>query len=154
VISNKTGFPAPPKKRLGDILIANGLVSQEDLEKALAEQKRSAERLGQILVSEGTINRLALSQVIAEQCGLPHIDLRKDQVDPKTAKRLNPETCRELGCIPVRQMKGVLEIAVVDPWEIPAIHERPMSLTLMRVSGDFFTVATRNAPISPSPRPR
>jgi len=124
VISNKTGFPAPPKKRLGDILIAKGLISREDLEKALAEQKRSAERLGQILVSEGYVNRLVLSQAIAEQCGLPHIDLRKDQVDPKTAKRLDPEICRELGCIPVRQRKGNLEIAVVDPWEVPAIHER------------------------------
>ncbi len=124
VISKESGFPAPPKKRLGEILIASGLISREDLEEALAEQKRSGERLGQILVSEGYINRLVLSQAIAEQCGLPHIDLRKDQVDPKTAKRLDPETCRELGCIPVRQMKGSLEIAVVDPWEIPVIHER------------------------------
>lgn len=122
MISKESGFPPPPKKRLGEILIASGLISREDLEEALAEQKRSGERLGQILVSTGCVNRLALSQAIAQQCGLPHIDLRKNQVDPKAAKRLDPETCRKLGCIPVRQKKGSIEIAVVDPWEIPALH--------------------------------
>ena len=120
---NSNPFPAPPSQRLGDILFARNLISQAELEAALAAQKLSGERLGQILVSRGSVNRLALSEALAQQCGLPHIDLRKQQVDPNTARLLDPEICRKLGCIPVRENGQVLQVAVVDPYDLDPVHE-------------------------------
>jgi glycosyltransferase XagB len=117
-------FPAPPVKRLGDILVDQGLISQDELNAALAVQKNSGERLGQILVSRGSVNRLTLSEALARQCGLPHIDLRKQQVDPNTARLLDPATCRKLGFIPVRETGQTLQVAIVDPWNLEPVHQQ------------------------------
>jgi len=116
-------FPAPPSQRLGDILVSQKVITKKELDSALKAQNRSGERLGQILVSRGAVNRLALSEALARQCGLEHIDLRKDQVNPSTAKLLGPDICRKLGCIPVRETAEELQVAIVDPWNIQPIHE-------------------------------
>ena len=105
-------------KKIGEILIARGIISEKELDQALQIQKSSGERLGQILVSAGHVNRLALSLAVAEQANLPHIDLRKEQVDPEIAQLLDPEICREYGCIPVRMKGKTLQVAVVDPAHI------------------------------------
>jgi len=115
--------PAPPTQRLGDILLDQGLISQADLTAALTAQKNSGERLGQILVSRGMVNRLALSEALARQCGLPHIDLRKEGVDPNTARLIDPDICRKLGCIPVRETGQSLQVAIVDPWNLGPVHQ-------------------------------
>ncbi len=120
---NSNPFPAPPSRRLGDILLSEGLISRKELDAALAAQKRSGERLGQVLVSRGSVNRLTLSKALARQCGLPHIDLRREQVDPDTAKLLDPQVCRDLGCIPVRHTGNTLQVAIVDPWHLAPVHD-------------------------------
>jgi cellulose synthase/poly-beta-1,6-N-acetylglucosamine synthase-like glycosyltransferase len=114
---------APPTQRLGDILLSQGLITKDELQDALAAQKHTGGRIGQILVSRGSVNRLALSEALARQCGLPHIDLRKQQVDPNTARLVDPDSCRKLGCIPIRQTGSTLEVAIVDPWNINPVHE-------------------------------
>ena len=108
--------------RLGDLLVAKGVISKKELLQALEIQKESGGRLGQILISRGAINRLMLSEVLADQFWLPHINLRKEQVDPASAQRLDEETCRRLGCIPVRQYGQTLIIAITDPTQLSAVQ--------------------------------
>ena len=120
--ANSKPSPTPPTERLGDILLSQGIITKEELQDALTAQKRSGGRIGQILVSRGSVNRLALSEALARQCGLPHIDLRKQQVDPNTARLVDPDTCRKLGCIPARQTVSILEIASFAPWNIKPVQ--------------------------------
>jgi cellulose synthase/poly-beta-1,6-N-acetylglucosamine synthase-like glycosyltransferase len=110
-----------PRNRLGDILIARGLISQEELERALKLQKTSSDRLGQILVSSGLINRLVLSEALADQFGLKHINLRLEQADPAVVKIMDADTCRKLGCLPVRRVGKILIVAITDPTQMNSI---------------------------------
>ncbi len=64
-----------PKVRLGEYLVARGLLRPEDLEWALQIQQRTRERLGQILISRGLIRRLDLYRALAELWGCPFVDL-------------------------------------------------------------------------------
>ena len=114
-----TTSPSPEnvKRKLGEILTSKGVINQQELAWALNLQKRSGERLGQILISFGHVNRLVLSETIAEQVGLEHINLRKQSADPDVVKMLNADTCRTLGCIPVRIVQNTLDVVVVRSLE-------------------------------------
>jgi hypothetical protein len=56
-------------RRIGELLVLRGLLAEEDVRSALAEQKRSGRRLGQILVARGVISEAALDSTLAEQAG-------------------------------------------------------------------------------------
>jgi hypothetical protein len=61
-----------PSRRIGDVLLAKGLIDESQLEHALALQRKSGKRLGDVLVGEGTISWLELAQALAEQWEDPH----------------------------------------------------------------------------------
>src|SRR6266508_5360213 len=59
----------PGRRRLGAVLVEAGLVSEHDLEEALAEQERSGQRLGELLVARGLVSAAAVANALAEQHG-------------------------------------------------------------------------------------
>jgi hypothetical protein len=61
--------PQPPRPRLGQVLIRNGYVSDEDINRALAEQARSGKLIGEILVEQGAVPRPIISRALEEQAG-------------------------------------------------------------------------------------
>ncbi len=73
---------APAKARLGDLLIDKKLISQEQFEVALAEQKKSGHKLGQVLVEKGFLTEEAMLQTLAEQRNLPYVDISTFELDP------------------------------------------------------------------------
>ena len=66
----------PEKIRIGDLLIQEKLISQEQLRFALDQQKRSGRKLGRVLVENGFATEDGISQALAKQLKIPYIDLK------------------------------------------------------------------------------
>jgi len=82
------GAPVPlraSKKRLGEILVDMGLVTEEQIENGLARQKDTLKRLGQLLLEDKTITELDLTRALATKFGIEYLDLTKTQLDMAAA---------------------------------------------------------------------
>lgn len=70
------------KKRLGDLLVENGIISEEQLQEALIDQRKTKRKLGDLLISQGYITEQQLIEVLEFQLGIPHVSLHKYHIDP------------------------------------------------------------------------
>jgi len=106
------GLAIPP--RLGEILASRGLVTEEQLGEAVAEQQRTGSRIGEVLVHGGALEEQALLRVLAEQLDLPTIDL--SGFDAAQAPRnVIPEPMeRRLHCVPIAVDSENVYVAVAD----------------------------------------
>jgi MSHA biogenesis protein MshE len=69
-------MPPPQKVRLGDLLIQQGLLTEEQLKTALDEQKRTGRKLGRVFVESGYVTEEGISQALARQLRIPFVDLK------------------------------------------------------------------------------
>ncbi|HEX2016975.1 MAG TPA: glycosyltransferase [Solirubrobacteraceae bacterium] len=100
--------------RLGDLLVARGVASDEQVAEALAEQRRTGSRLGDILVHSDVITEPELVAILSEQFQLPRVDLSEYDPDP-AALRLIPEPlARHLRCVPLAVDETTLYLAIGD----------------------------------------
>jgi len=102
-------------ERLGDLLIAEGLITREQLTSALAEQKASGHRLGYVLVKLGVIQELEVTKIIGRQYRMPAVDLSRFEVDPKILKMIPPEFAQKNIVLPLKREGRTLTIAMADP---------------------------------------
>ncbi|MEM9187402.1 MAG: ATPase, T2SS/T4P/T4SS family [Planctomycetota bacterium] len=109
--------------RLGDILIRNHLVTQAQLESALASQGSERGMLGQILLRRGLISLDQLGEALAEQYGVPYLDLVPQAVNTQIARLLPEQLSRERSCVPVAVDGADLRLAMVAPDDIETISE-------------------------------
>ncbi len=109
--------------RLGDILINNGAITQEQLDKALALQKTRHERLGTILIDEGIINEQRLIETLEVQLGIDFIDLSKVRIPIELASLVPRSIARRHGVVPVRLDRDELTLAMSDPLNFVALEE-------------------------------
>ncbi len=109
------GGPRHSGVRLGDLLKQRGLVSEEQIEAALEQQKTTGKKLGHQLVELGFVHERALAEVLAEQLDLEVVDLRHADLDGDLVELLPEATARELHAIPVRKQGARIEVAVGDP---------------------------------------
>jgi type IV pilus assembly protein PilB len=114
--------PAIPKK-LGDILIAKGLLTEERITEAIEIQKRSSRRLGQIFIDKGWVPEQEVLLALGEQLSVPYVRLRSGIYDPDIVALINKSTANRLKVLPLQKVRGVLTLATVDPQAIPAFDE-------------------------------
>jgi type II secretory ATPase GspE/PulE/Tfp pilus assembly ATPase PilB-like protein len=109
----------------GTLLMRDGLVSEDELEAALAEQRRSpGKRLGEILVERGALTRADVARVVAEQYELEFLDLAALEVDPRVAALLPSNVAARYGALPLDFLPdGSLRVAVADPTKVLAPEE-------------------------------
>jgi MSHA biogenesis protein MshE len=113
----------PKKVRIGDLLIAHKVISQEQLNHALAEQKKSGRKLGRVLVENGYLTDDELLNFLAQQLKIPYIDLRRYHYKPETV-RLIPEThARRFRAIALEEGVDGLLVGLADPTDIFAYDE-------------------------------
>ena len=108
---------AHAKGRLGDQLIGDRLISQEQLDQALSLQKESGGRLGEVLVSIGALSEQSLAQALAAFFGIDVMNLHRDNIDPAALSFLSETVAREHMAIPIRLEDDVLYVAVAEPTE-------------------------------------
>ena len=113
----------PEKVRLGEILVQQKLLSEEQLEFALSEQKRTGRKLGRVFVENGLLTEEQISGALASQLGIPYINLKFFNVDSEKV-RLLPETqARRFRALALEERGGALLIGMVDPTDLFAYDE-------------------------------
>ena len=110
-------------KRLGDILIAAGLITEEQLEEALAKQKGSGKRLGTVLQDEGYITELEMIEALQMQLGIEFIDLNKINIPTELAQVVPANIAKQYQVVPVRMIRDELYLAMADPLNFYALEE-------------------------------
>ena len=113
----------PVNRRLGDLLVADGLLTQEQLTKALAEQKGSPEKLGSILIRLGFINEEQLIGFLSRQYGVPSITLSQLDIDAEVLKLVPAAIAKKYEVLPVRKMGNSLALAMADPTNVFALDD-------------------------------
>lgn len=106
------------KDRIKQILERDHLISSEELETALAEQKKTGEELSKILIRLKMIDEDTLTQVLSEGLSLPPISIARFKVDPEVIKLIPKEVAEKYKIIPVSLMGDHLTLAMADPLNI------------------------------------
>ncbi|GFO57145.1 type IV-A pilus assembly ATPase PilB [Geomonas sp. Red276] len=111
--------------RLGELLVGNNLITKEQLQQALAEQKAAGGnlRLGSILVRDSLISEADLTSFLSKQYGVPTINLTDYDVDPAVVKIIPAEVATKYQIVPVNRAGSTLIIAMSDPSNIFAIDD-------------------------------
>lgn len=129
------GPPRPPaagkKLRLGDALISEGLINEEQLMQALALQKKSGKRLGNVLVEMHLVTEQDIVQILSKQLRIPFIDLSNYLIDPVIAKLIPEHIAKRHFLIPINKVGNKLTVAMVDPLNIIAIDDIQLMTGLM-----------------------
>lgn len=114
-------------KRLGEILIENGIINQEQLDKALAVQHgydNGGHRFsGEILVELGFSDEESIFRAFTTQYQFPYLPLKQYQISPETVSIIPEEVAQKHNLIPVEKIGATLTIAMSNPLDSQAIKE-------------------------------
>jgi len=113
-----------PHKRLGDMLIEANVITPQDLEDAIADQRKSGELLGGTLVRLGIITESTLMKTLQEQLGMPLVDLNQESADEQALALIKEELARKYMALPVRiEGRSTLILAMADPLNVAALED-------------------------------
>ncbi len=109
--------------RLGEILIKESLITQDQLEKALEFQRSNGGKLGSCLTKMGFITDDDITGVLSRQYGVPSINLKYYEIDPNVIKLIPQDTALRYQVIPLSRVGSVLTIAMTDPTNVFAMDD-------------------------------
>ena len=109
--------------RLGELLLKEKLITQEQLSKAIDEQRSGGGRIGFNLTKLGFVAEKELTEFLSRQYGIPSIDLSSTEIDPEIIKLIPEDVARKYQIIPVSRAGSTLTIAMADPSNIFAIDD-------------------------------
>lgn len=109
--------------RLGELLLRENLITPEQLEKAISEQKKNGGRLGYNLTKLGYLTEKDLTLFLSKQYGIPTIDLKQQEVDSEVVKLIPEDVARKYQILPVSRTGATLVVAMTDPSNIFAIDD-------------------------------
>ena len=113
-------------RRIGELLVARGLVTESQVQEALELQQRSGERMAQIMVQKEWLSEKDLLDTLSQQLGLPAVWVRPGVYEPEVARLIDVEMGRRLKVLPLFRVRGVLYLATPDPQSVPsldAVHD-------------------------------
>ena len=110
---------APPQKiRLGDLLIQQGLLTEEQLKLALEQQRATGRKLGRVFVDSGYVTEEGISQALARQLRVPFVDLKTFKPQAELLKLLNEAQARRYRALVIGEENGMLKVGLVDPTDL------------------------------------
>jgi len=110
-------------QRLGDLLVKEKVITQDQLETALKTQKETNARLGSVLVKLGYMSDDDVTNFLSRQYGVPAINLSYFEVDPSVVKLIPQETAKRYQILPLSRVGASLTIAMVDPTNVFAMDD-------------------------------
>lgn len=137
------------KIRLGDCLMQKGMITEEQLQQALATQKENGTKLGETIVDLGFISENEMIDILTEQLGIEYVDLRKMKIPEEIGKLLNESFLRKNCLIPIgydQLLPNVLRVAMADPMDIIAIDDISI-ITNLQIDPVLSTKAQINGAI-------
>ncbi len=109
--------------KIGEMLMAEGLISQAQLDAALSAQKKDGGFLGSVLVAQGALAENKLVDILTRQTGAAGVELDKVQFEPELGKLVAEAMARKFGCVPVKLNGKVLSVAMANPADEAAIEQ-------------------------------
>lgn len=106
--------------RLGDLLLAENLIEQQDLDAAIEQQKKTGEKLGRTLIEMGAVSESVVLNLLSKQLQIPFVDLTKEEVNPKTVYLLPETYARRFRAIVIGEDGDALLVGMADPLDIHA----------------------------------
>ncbi len=108
----------------GEVLVDMGLLTQEQVDQAAAEQQVSHQRIGEIALSKGWVSKGDLMQALARRIGCNYLDLAVTRVDPVALELISERDARRYSAIPVNFVdEHTVLVAMADPSNIVAIDD-------------------------------
>jgi len=111
------------KKRIGELLVESGAITDAQLHLALKQQKESGQRIGDILISQKILTEEQLMNVIAKRLEIPFVNLEDIVVDPEITDIIPPEMARKYLLLPLFKIENTLTLAIYDPLDFIALDE-------------------------------
>ena len=108
---------------IGVILEERGLITRDQLDAAIAEQRRSGERLDRVLVRLGFVSAADVLHALGDQFHMPVVDLSQTPVEPEVLESLPAQLVYKQHCVPIERNNGTLTVATSDPFELTALDE-------------------------------
>ncbi|WP_332649383.1 GspE/PulE family protein [Lysinibacillus sp. 54212] len=135
------------RKRLGDLLLEAGVITEQQLTHAL-ENKSREEKLGDFLIKENVLTEQQLIEVLEFQLGIPHISLNQYSIDPELLHLIPAELAKRANIMPIRRERNKLFIAMADPMDYFAIEEVRMATgcqieTSIAAKDDLYRTITK-----------
>jgi MSHA biogenesis protein MshE len=113
----------PEKIRLGELLVQQQLISEEQLKAALEQQKGSGRKLGRIFVESGFVTEEQISGALARQLQVPYINLKQYNLNPGLVQLLSEAQARRFRALVLEEVQGALRVGMVDPTDLFAYDE-------------------------------
>ncbi len=126
-----SGTGSPPV-RIGEALIEEGVLTPEQLTRALAAQKTSGRMLGELLVEQDVITATVLVKTMAKRLGVPGCQLRHGVMDPAMLELVGDEEAERLTVMPMFRVHDTLTVAMSEPQSLPTV-DRLRQLTGLKI---------------------
>ncbi|MEE9553670.1 MAG: GspE/PulE family protein [candidate division Zixibacteria bacterium] len=111
------------KKRIGELLVEGGAITDEQLKAALQRQKKTGQRIGDVLISQKVLTEDQLMVAIAKRLEIPFVDLDDMLIDREVVELIPAEMARKHLFIPVFRIENSLSVAIYDPLDFIALDE-------------------------------
>ncbi|GAB7027280.1 GspE/PulE family protein [Geotalea toluenoxydans] len=116
------------RKKLGDILVDNQTITPEQLTFVIDKLKSTSERFGAICLNEGLITDADLARALAEQFGLEYLDLQDFKPDETVLELLPPDAMQRFHFVPLELLGDALVVAISDPTDVLKLDEMELLL--------------------------
>ena len=113
----------PQRIRLGDVLVAQKVISTEQLNASLERQKKTGKKLGRVLVQEGFASEEQIAEALAQQLKLPYVDLKFKELDPEVVRKLPETLARRFRAIVLEERASGYLVGLSDPTDLFAFDE-------------------------------
>lgn len=116
-------MPSVMEKKLGEILVKDKIITQEELDEAMRIQDETGESLGEILVKKGIASEWEIAVALGKQLNVPFITLSHYEIDPEVFKSIPEEIIKKYKIVPVDKTGNTLTVALADPSNIYILDE-------------------------------
>ena len=110
-------------KLFGDILVEEGLISRDDLERVLGNRSDTSEPLGVLLVRMGLVSEKDKTRCVGKQHGIPFVDLSKTEIDPDIGRSISHSMALRYKAIPIEKDETSISVAMANPLDVTAMDE-------------------------------
>ncbi|MDZ7642974.1 MAG: hypothetical protein U5K76_01315 [Woeseiaceae bacterium] len=144
-MKTSTGSFTRRKLRLGDMLLEAGVISDDELQAALALQKRSGHKLGRALMDTGAISETELHSFLSRRLDIEFIDIKSLKLDPKVVQLLPEVHARRHRARALQSDPDGLLVGMADPTDVLGYDElqrilKPVRLCLVKESDLLGTI--------------
>ena len=109
-------------QKLGEMLIYYKIITPEQLEEGLKIQKNMEKRIGEILIDLGRVTQDEINWILGKQLNLPYVQVNAENIDIQLSKKISEDILKKFKVIPIMELNDELVVAMADPTDEEAIE--------------------------------